>query len=324
MKNTLCRLPVISLILLAACSAANQQIATPTVALIPTATALSTKTPPQAVNTATPTITEIVETPTKDYNSLLSQLLPNCGKVELSPSQTWATGICNDDETWVVHVDQQEKWTVSYDEYYGKKFDSDNGVIEPYHWTSDNKFLDLAIQPFFLTLGGGYIPFYYHDGWGLVRLDLANGNLADILRPIQQHYYSFSFSPDGKSIAYILQPATPLTVKVMNLESKEVKSYSLKPEYNRAGDILWSPDMSNLVLGQAIINMAPDFKPDPNIFSIVLINLGDNSQQLVVSDNFSFTRPVKWLDENKIELFDEDWKTWIFNLTDQTLVVATQ
>lgn len=264
------------------------------------------------------------QTSTKDYNALLSRLLPNCDHTELSPSQTWVTGICNDDETWVVGVDQQEKWVVSYEEYYEEKFDSDHGMLEPYHWTSDNKFLDLVIQPFFLTLGGGSIPFYYHDGWGVVRLDLANGNLADILRPIPQQYYSFSFSPDGKSIAYILQPATPLTVKVMNLENKEVKSYSLKPEYNRAGDILWSPDMSKLVLGQAIINLAPDFEPDPNIFSIVLIDLADNSQQLVVSDNFLFTRPVEWLDANRIKLLDEDAKFWIFNLTDQTLVEWSQ
>ena len=320
MKNTLYKLSVIFLILLSACSI--QRIATPTVD--PVATVISTKTATQAVSTATLTVTEIVQTPTKDYNALLSRLLPNCGATGLSPNQTWATGFCNDNETWVVSVDQQTKWSVSYDEYYGREFDSANGVIEPYHWTSDNKFLDLTIQPFFPTLGGGSIPFFYHNGWALVRLDLANGNLADILSPIQQHYYAFSFSPDGKSIAYILQPATSLAVKVMNLETKEVKSYSLEPEYNRAGDILWSPDMSKLVFGQAIINTAPDFEPDPNIYSLGLISLADNSRQLVVSDNLLFTRPVKWLDENRIELFDEDAKFWIFNFTDQTLVEWTQ
>lgn len=310
------------MVLLSSCSASSQKIATPTVALVHPAVLTKTSIEPGSSPNATATV--VIQTPTKDYNALLSQLLPNCGNVELSPSQTWATGFCNDDETWVVSVDQQAKWSVSYDEYYGKKFESDKGVIEPYHWTSDNKFLDLAIQPFFLTLGGASIPFFYHDGWGLVRLDLANGHLADILRPSQQHYYSFSFSPDRKSIAYILQPATPLTLNVMNLESKEVKSYSLEPEYNRAGDILWSPGMSKLVLGQAIINVAPDFEPNPNIFSIVLIDLADNSQQLVVSENLSFTRPIKWLDENRIELLDDDAKFWIFNITDQTLVEWAQ
>jgi hypothetical protein len=322
MKISLHTLSVIFVVLLSSCSPFSQKITTPTLDAVPTA--FSIKTPSQAATTDAPNVTLIVQTPSQDHNALLSQLLPNCSDAELSPSQTWATGFCNNDETWVVSIDQQAKWSVSYNEYYGKKFDSDNGMMEPYHWTLDNKFLDLAIQPFSLTLGGASIPFYYHDGWGLVRLDLANGNLADILGPIQQHYYSFSFSPDGKSIAYILQPATPLTVKVMNLESNEVKSYSLKPEYNRAGDILWSPDMTKLVLGQAIINMAPDFEPDPNIFSIVLINLGDNSRQLVISDNLLFTRPVKWLDENRIELLDEDAKYWIFNLTDQTLVEWAQ
>jgi hypothetical protein len=322
MKNTLHKLSVISLILLSACSVSKQQVATPAVDLVPTATVFATKTPTQTASTATPTITVIVETPTKNYDALLARLLPNCGNAELSPSKTWATGFCNDDETWIVGVGQRGKWSISYGEFYGKKFDSGNGVIAPYHWTSDNYYLDLAIQR------GVVGPLYYVDGWGLVRLNLANGNIAEVLKPIQHHYYSFSFSPDGKSIAYILQPATPLVVKVMNLESKEVKSYPLNSEYNQAGDILWSPDMSKLVLGQAIIDPntlnSDVIETNPNIFSIVLINLADNSRQLVVSDNLTFTRPMKWHNENRIWLLDENAKDWIYDVADQILLEETQ
>jgi hypothetical protein len=313
MKNTLRKLSVISLILLSACAVSNQQIVAPTVDPIPTVASTQTRT--EIVSSPTPTITVIVQTPTKDYTALLSRLLPNCGNSELSPNQTWATGFCNTDETWVVGVDQQAKWSVSYGEYYGKKFDSGNGVIAPYHWTSDNKYLDLVIQR------GASGPIYFGDGWGLIRLDLANGNLAEILNPVQHHYYSFSFSPDEKSLAYILQPATPLAVKIIDLESKDVKSYLLKPEHNQAGEILWSPDMSKIVLGQATID---EEETKPNIFSVVLINLADDSRQMVVSNSSVQMRAQKWIDENKIELSDEDGKTWIFNLIDQTLVEKTQ
>jgi hypothetical protein len=325
MKNTLLKLSLFLPILLSACSASNPQIVTPTADPVPTKIAIQT--PTEVVNSPTSTLMAIIPTPTQDNNALFSQLLPNCSETEISPSQAWATGICNDDETWVVSVDQHEKWTVSYDEYYGKKFDSKKGTIEPYHWSPDNKFLDLAMQPASLFPYGIYYG-TYRDGWGLVRMDLENGYLAEILKPVQQGYYSFSFSPDGKSIAYILQPATPLTVKVMNLESKEVKSYTLKPEYNEAGDILWSPDMSKIVLGQAFIDPnvlnSDVIKTKPSTFSIVLINLADNSRQVVISDNSTFTSPEKWLDENRIELFNEDWRYWIFNVTDQTLVEVTQ
>ncbi len=325
MKNSLLKLLLFLSILLSACSASDQQMASPAVDPVPTA--ILTQTSPEIGRSPTATGTVVIQTPTKDYNALLSQLLPNCSEAELYPDQTWATGICNGDETWVVKVDRQEKWTIAYDEYYGKKFDSDKGAIQPDHWTSDNKFLDLAIQPASLFPYGMYYG-TYRDGWGLIRMDLENGNLAEILKPVQQGYYSFSFSPDGKYIAYILQPATPLTVKVMNLESKEVKSYTLKPEYNEAGDILWSPDMSKLVLGQAFVDPnAPNsdvIKTKPSTFSIVLINLADNSRQVVISDNSTFTSPERWLDENRIELFNEDWRYWIFNVTDQTLVEVTQ
>jgi len=257
----------------------------------------------------------VVQTPTKDYAALVSRLLPNCGNAELSPNQNWATGFCNDDETWIVGVDQQAKWSVSYGEYYGRKFDSGNGVIAPFHWTADDKYLDLAIQ----REASG--PIYFVDGWGLVRLDLANGNFAEVLSPIQHYYYSFSFSPDGKHLAYILQPQKPLAVKIINLESKDKKSYSLKPEYNQAGELLWSPDMSKIVLGQAIID---EEETKPNIFSVVLINLADNSQQVIVSDSPTQMKPTIWLDNNRIELLDDAGNTWVFNLMDQTLVEKAQ
>ena len=179
------KLSVILLILLSACSASNQHKATPTIA--PVHSAVSTKIPTEAINSPTATVTVIVKTPTKDYTALLSRLLPDCGDAELSPNQNWATGFCNDDETWIVGVDQQAKWSVAYGEYYGRKFDSGNGVIAPFHWTVDDKYLYLAIQR------GASGPIYFIDGWGLIRLDLANGNLAEVLNPIQRHYYSFQF-----------------------------------------------------------------------------------------------------------------------------------
>lgn len=310
MKKSLYKLSVISLVLLSACSSSNQQIATPTVYLVPTATVLSTKIPVQATKTAAPTATVIIGTPTTDYGALLSRLLPNCGNAELSPSQTWAIGFCNNDETWIVDVNQTAKWTISYGEYYGKRFDSGNGVIAPFYWTSDSKNLYLTVQR------GVSGPIYFANGWELINLDLASGKIAEILRPLPRQYYSFSLSSDGKLLAYILQPTTSLVVIVMNLESKDVKSYSLKPEYNQAGAMLWSPDMSKIVLGQAIVDYDG---VNPDVFSVVMLDLANDSLETVVSDNLVETRPQKWVDENTIELSDSDGKFWIYSLIDKTL-----
>jgi hypothetical protein len=312
MEKKISRLSILFLILLSACAVSNPQIAASTID--PISTVISTKMPVGIISDPTPTLSLIVQTPTTDNTERLARLLPDCGNPELSPNHNWATGYCNADETWVIGLDQQVKWSVSYGEYYGKRFDSGNGVIAPYHWTSDNKYLDLAIQR------GVSGPIFFVDGWGLIRLNLGNGNLAEILKPIQHHYYSFSFSPDGKFLAYVLQPATPLAVNLINLEDKATKIYALKPEYNQAGEMLWSPDMSKIVLGQAIID---EEETKPNIFSVVLINLADNSRQVVVSDNTFQMRPRKWIDANRIELSNEDGKIWVFNLIDQTLVEKT-
>lgn len=313
MKNTLRNLSAVFIILLSACSSSSQQEITPTFHTIPTL--VTTKTPTKIVSGATPTASKIVQTLTKDNTAVLSKLLPNCGDTELSPSQNWATGFCNNDETWIVEVNQTAKWAISYGEYYGRKADSGNGIIAPFYWSLDNKYLYLTIQR------GVSGPIYFVDGWGLIRLDLANGSITETLSPIQHQYYSFSLSLDGKYLAYVLQPAESLTVNVINLETDKAENHNLTPEYNQAGRILWSPNMSKIVLGQAIID---DTEIKPNSFSVVVINLADDSRQILVSDNSVQITPKTWVDENMIELSDTDGKVWVYNFRDKTMIEKTE
>lgn len=310
MKNTLRSLSVVFIILLSACSASNQQEIIRTDDPAPTAG--TTKMPTEMISRAVPTVTKVIRTPTADSTALLSKLLPNCGNAEFSPNQAWAAGFpCNNDETWIIDVDQTAKWTFSYGEYYGSKFGSGNGVIAPFYWNSDNEYLYLTIQR------GASGPIYFVDGWGLLNLDLTNGNISEILSPIQHQYYSFSLSPDGKYLAYILQPAKPLTVSVLNLETNEVQNHSLMPEYNQAGKILWSPDMSKIVLGQATIDVQ---EIQPNSFSVVAINLAEASRQILVSNKPVQMNPESWIDENTLQLSDTDGKAWVYNFTDKSLI----
>lgn len=55
-----------------------------------------------------------------------------------------------------------------------------------------------------------------------------------------------------------------------------------------------------------------------------MINLADNSSEILVSDNPVQMTPKEWIDENRLELSDSDGKTWIYNLTDKTLSEKTQ
>jgi hypothetical protein len=88
------------------------------------------------------------------------------------------------------------------------------------------------------------------------------------------------------------------------------------PEYNQAGEILWSPDMSKIVLGQATIDIQ---EIQSNSFSVVAINLADDTRQVLISDNLVQINPETWIDENTLELSDTDGKVWVYNFADKTL-----
>jgi hypothetical protein len=266
--------------------------------------------------TPTPTVSKMIQTSTpKSKIPSSSGLLLGCSNTEFSPDKDWVAGYCNNDETWVVGVNQPAKWTISYGDYYGSKFDSGVGDIVPYYWTSDGQHLYLTIQR------GVSGPIYFSAGWGLISLDLVNGNFVEILSPIPHQWYSFSLSPDGKYIAYIIQPEKPLKVSIINLETNEIKTFDLQKKYDQAGDILWSPDMSKIVLGQAIVD-SEGLKPDT--FSVAQINLAKNSHENLVADSSLEIIPKQWAEEDTIEFYGIDGKVWVFNIRDKTLNEKTK
>ena len=261
------------------------------------------------------TPTAVQPSTAKSKTSSLSALLPGCNDTEFSSNKKWAAGLCNDDETWVVGVNQPTKWSISYGEYYGSKFDSGVGEIAPYYWTSDGQHLYLSIQR------GVSGPIYYSAGWGLISLDLENGDIVEILSPNPHQWYSFSLSPGGKYLAYIAQPAKPLSVNVINLETSEINTYNLLTAYDQAGNILWSPDMSKIVLGQAIVDYEGS-KPDT--FSVEMIDVTNNTRENLVADSSIEIIPKQWAEKDAIEFYSLDGKTWIFNLRDNTLTEQTK
>jgi hypothetical protein len=322
MKKNRLSVVAIIIVLLSACSTTIQQddiqvSSTPTI--LPTV--FSTKTASPQTIEAKPTVPIVtIETPTfnpviQDKTPSLSVLLPNCNNTEFSPDNKWAAGYCENDETWILGVNQTARWKISYGEYYGKKFDSGGGSISPYYWTLDGQYLFLRID---VEASG---PIYFIDGWGLIRLDLVSGHISEILSPAQHDYYSFSLSPDGKYLAYILQPANPLVINIVNLKTGDIVSFGIKAQYNQAGRIIWSPNKSKIVFGQATID---DDEKNPNLFSVVVINLANGSRQTIVQDNPLEITPKTWVNENTIELKDIDGKSWIFNLQDNSLLEKKQ
>ena len=51
----------------------------------------------------------------------------------------------------------------------------------------------IMVPPMMISLPLKLLVFVLIDGWGLIRLDLVNGHISEILSPIQHNYYSFSY-----------------------------------------------------------------------------------------------------------------------------------
>ncbi len=156
-------------------------------------------------------------------------------------------------------------------------------------------------------------PIYFANAWALIRLDLENGQFSEILKPLQHGFYSFSL--DGENLAYIYQHKEPLTFNVVNLKNGNSKSFTLSPQYSQAGDIIWSSDKSKVALAQANVDYEGN---NPDLFSVAVIDLDNRSIQTIIHDNELEMRPKLWLD-NKIELVDIEGKSWIFDLTNNSL-----
>ncbi len=302
---------VILIFMVSACVAnKKQETIQPTATLIISPTKAENAIIPKN-ETPTPDLATSITSPMQDSDSYSDALLPDCYDTELSPNKEWATGYCGYDETWIISTDQTAKWTISYGEYYGSKVNSGNGSITPEYWTADGKYLYLVIQR------GVSGPIYFANGWGVIRLDLENGQYFDVLEPLQKGFYSFSFSADGEQLAYIYQSREPMVLKIVSLKSEDTKSIVLNPQYNQAGELIWSPDKSKIAAAQAIVDYEGS-KPD--LFSVAIIDLENQSLRIIIQDNPLEMTPKIWLDENTIELVDMESKTWVFDLSTNILL----
>jgi hypothetical protein len=81
-------------------------------------------------------------------------------------------------------------------------------------------------------------------------------------------------------------------------------------------EIIWSPDKSKVALAQAKVDYEGT---NPDLFSVAIIDLENQSLQTIIRDNPLQMMLKIWLDNNQIELVDLEGKSWIFDLTNNSL-----
>jgi hypothetical protein len=260
---------------------------------------------------STSTATSLSATPEPEIN--LNESVEGCVRLKppfsISPDGQWVAGECNY-KTFVVSQAANKTWVLSYDDIYGIEFDSGVGFIAPLHWSEDGQRLYLGISR------GVSGPIHFANGWGILALDLNTGEITKVLEPLQHLYYSFAFSPDGNYLIYIVQQDTPLPMSILELSSGKIRSIYLDREYNQAGDIMWSPDLKQVVFCQAITEYEDE---EEELFSLAMLDIETMAIRVLLPNDDQFRCPASWSEEDMIQLRDYAGHVWIYDLHTQSL-----
>jgi hypothetical protein len=207
-----------------------------------------------------------------------------------SPDGEWMASPCDNIAGYSLDVYQMhgdKKLEVMYGQDAVSKYGC-TGYFFPKRWSADGKTLYYAanrsdVEP--RTL-------FARDGHALLRLDLATGESTEILgSTVSGGYYAFAFSPDEQTLAYIAQPANPLTLTLQASAPAKPASIPLDAQFCAAGRIVWSPDGKQLIyLGW---KCGDSFGADGR-FTLVLFDVANQTQQWVFSDSTKVYYPFRW------------------------------
>lgn len=163
-------------------------------------------------------------------------------KAILSPKGNWAAAACKSDENQKLIVKDRtgKEYALQLSDYLPNEFkelDGAEGNLIPVEWTNDEQYL--FFYPMINVSGWG--PCYLGFGsLGLFRLSLVDGTVTTVL-PFQEDsvWYNFSFSPNGRYLAYANEKP-----HILDLLTGE--DYSIKVTEEISGHLVWSPDSKKL------------------------------------------------------------------------------
>lgn len=265
---------------------------------------------PSFTQTSTPISIQSFFTPTKTVLSAPSPLKDNfldtCQEeffveyTKISPDGFWLAETCFPD--WTMQVsnrDGTKVFSINHKDYlYDPLFPELSGTVQPVHWTDDSKFIYFIVTQeqwndgAYLALSS-FVPL-------LCRLDVETGEIKTIL--FGTVYYSFS--PNSKKLITIQEFENPVNLFIHDLETET--SQAIIPDnnskYSQAVRILWSPDSSKFVFIAALGNEYGDEINQPNVQSMILVNLSDLSQEVIIKEMPDLIQPASW-DEDGIILY---------------------
>lgn len=166
---------------------------------------------------------------------------------------------------------------------------------EPFYWTTNGQYLYFTHQ----SSGDGCFAGGRHRGTGLLRLDLATGNVVEL----SPNFASWmSISPDEKTLAYFNYSRQGLTFRDLDTgNERTLDRVVLQEDVGMELDyryIVWSPDSQSLVF--VVMAGVCDFIQESYFNWLVHVNLISGVQTILFEKDERGFVPIAWPDINKV------------------------
>jgi hypothetical protein len=192
-----------------------------------------------------------------------------------SATRFWSATVCQDDGiyTKVTELGKDKVFKVQAIDSNAKTAGPD-WFWEPYLWSVDGGYLYLTPSYLGSIDSPGKIEL---GGYGLVQLDLSNGERNVFLKP-RAEGYTFALSEDGRLFAFLSD--IPRTIIVRDVKTKEEHQLSFKEKYEIL-EMRWTPDGAKLI----ILTEESAEDPTQGGFSIFEYSLEGNDLAKLVDRN---------------------------------------
>lgn len=208
-----------------------------------------------------------------------------------SPDGQWVEVFCSRDTIEIVRMDETRDWEVSSDTLINPYAEYFGGVN---HWSNDGAYVYIDFDP---HTDGYWEP--YHQGIVLYRLDLATGQISEVLPLVKSNwkFYSFAFSPNDRRLAYIVTDQSPVVLNIRDMQTGSEQSFEFAPKYNTGGGFVWSQDSQKIVFSVSRYLGNDDF-----ITSIFLWDKETSKMTELITDYQGELRANEWINGTKITL----------------------
>lgn len=247
--------------------------------------------------TATPSLTDFrvdmwsSTSPDGKWTAQVIVALPVISDTAVSSSYYTQLKVSKRDGTteWVI-VDEWAEWGLGYT------------IPQPLHWSRDGRYLYYTNCP----VPDGCAVFV--NGSDLHRVDLNDGSVREIMPPVGLW---LSLSPDETQLAYIGYGDRGLVIQDLATGTERETKLDPGKDY-QAGQIIWSPDSTAIVLALAIQPCSTDWAASTSILRVDMATL---EQVLLISEDERLFIPEEWSTTNKVFLKDKGGDYWLMDAT---------